>query len=93
MLCFIHDCTLTLNSFLEAFFFSSLHAFLFFQCVFFGCLLDWNRAPLFMSALSVSAFAQILHRESDLLLFLKRGDENDVQGWQDFFHHFQLLVF
>lgn len=46
-----------------------------------------------MLALSVSAFAQILHRESDLLLFFKRGDENNMQGWQDFFHHFLLLVF
>lgn len=55
----------------------SLHAF-FFQCVFFGCVLEWSWAPLFMSALSVSAFAQILHRESDLLLFFKCCDGTNI---------------
>lgn len=51
------------------------------QCVFFGCLLEWSWVPLFMSALSVSAFAQILFRESGLLLFFKYGEENKTGGF------------
>lgn len=53
--------------------------------------MEWSRAPLFMSALSVSAFAQI-HRESDLLLLFKRGEENKMQDWRILFSSLSIFA-
>lgn len=52
----------------------------------------WNGAGRHYSCQrSVSAFAQTLHRESDLLLFFKCGEENHMQ-WIPFFFFLVFLL-